>query len=74
MKGENAFRYGLIGRIEGECTANSEIEINGGIVVYEFVGPKDAEVVLLTSGGRFSQDFPGVHEVESMVWSAPGLL
>jgi 2-hydroxy-6-oxonona-2,4-dienedioate hydrolase len=43
--------------------ADSEIEINGGIVVYEFVGPEDAEVVVLTPGGRFSKDFPGVHEL-----------
>jgi 2-hydroxy-6-oxonona-2,4-dienedioate hydrolase len=38
----------------------AEIEINGGIVVYEFVGPEDGEVVVLTPGGRFSKDFPGV--------------
>ncbi|MRJ75473.1 alpha/beta fold hydrolase [Aeromicrobium sp. SMF47] len=38
----------------------AEIEINGGQVVYEFVGPEDGEVVVLTPGGRFSKDFPGV--------------
>lgn len=38
----------------------SEIEINGGNVVYEFVGPEDGEVVVLTPGGRFGKDFPGV--------------
>lgn len=38
----------------------AEIEINGGRVVYEFVGPEDGEVVVLTPGGRFSKDFPGV--------------
>lgn len=37
-----------------------EIEINGGRVVYEFVGPEDGEVVVLTPGGRFSKDYPGV--------------
>lgn len=43
--------------------ADSEIEINGGLVVYEFVGPEDGEVVVLTPGGRFSKDFGGVHEL-----------
>ena len=38
----------------------AEIEINGGYVVFEFVGPEDGEVVVLTPGGRFSKDFPGV--------------
>jgi len=33
--------------------AESEIEVNGGVVVYEFVGPDDGEVVVLTPGGRF---------------------
>jgi len=43
--------------------AEAEIEINGGIVVYEFVGPDDGEVVVVTPGGRFSKDFGGVHEL-----------
>jgi pimeloyl-ACP methyl ester carboxylesterase len=43
--------------------ADSEIEINGGIVVHEFVGPEDGEVVVVTPGGRFSKDFGGVHEL-----------
>jgi len=43
--------------------AEGEIEINGGIVVYEFVGPDDGEVVVVTPGGRFSKDFGGVHEL-----------
>ncbi len=43
--------------------AESEIEINGGIVVYEIVGPDDGEVVVLTPGGRFSKDYGGVHEL-----------
>jgi 2-hydroxy-6-oxonona-2,4-dienedioate hydrolase len=38
----------------------AEVEVNGGIVLYEFVGPEDGEVVVLTPGGRFSKDFPGV--------------
>jgi 2-hydroxy-6-oxonona-2,4-dienedioate hydrolase len=37
-----------------------EVEVNGGIVVYELVGPEDGQVVTLTPGGRFSKDFPGV--------------
>jgi 2-hydroxy-6-oxonona-2,4-dienedioate hydrolase len=43
--------------------ADAEIEINGGIVVYEFVGPEDGDVVVVTPGGRFSKDFGGVHEL-----------
>jgi len=38
----------------------AEVEVNGGVVVHEFLGPEDAEVVVLTPGGRFSKDFPGV--------------
>jgi 2-hydroxy-6-oxonona-2,4-dienedioate hydrolase len=41
----------------------AEIEVKGGIVVYEWVGPDDGDVVVLTPGGRFSKDFPGVHEL-----------
>ncbi len=43
--------------------AENEIEINGGMVVYEFVGPEDGEVVVLTPGGRFSKDMGGVPEL-----------
>src|SRR6478672_3239813 len=43
--------------------AEGEIEINGGNVVYEFVGPDDGEVVVITPGGRFSKDYGGVHEL-----------
>ena len=41
----------------------AEIEINGGNVVYEFVGPENGEVVVVTPGGRFSKDYGGVHEL-----------
>lgn len=41
----------------------AEIEVNGGIVVHEFVGPEDGDVVVLTPGGRFSKDYPGVRPV-----------
>src|ERR1700758_2555556 len=43
--------------------ADSEIDVNGGIVVYEFVGPDDGEVVVITPGGRFSKDVGGIHEL-----------
>jgi pimeloyl-ACP methyl ester carboxylesterase len=43
--------------------ADLEIEVNGGIVVYEFVGPEDGEVVVLTPGGRFGKDFGGLHQL-----------
>jgi 2-hydroxy-6-oxonona-2,4-dienedioate hydrolase len=41
----------------------AEVEVNGGRVVYEFVGPDDGEVVVLTPGGRFGKDYGGVHEL-----------
>jgi pimeloyl-ACP methyl ester carboxylesterase len=43
--------------------AEQIFEVNGGDVVYEFVGPEDAEVVVLTPGGRFSKDAGGLHEL-----------
>jgi pimeloyl-ACP methyl ester carboxylesterase len=42
---------------------DSEIEINGGIVVYELLGPEDGEVAVITPGGRFSKEFGGIHEL-----------
>jgi 2-hydroxy-6-oxonona-2,4-dienedioate hydrolase len=41
----------------------AQIEVNGGNVVYEFVGPENGEVVVLTPGGRFSKDYGGVPEL-----------
>jgi pimeloyl-ACP methyl ester carboxylesterase len=41
----------------------AEIEINGGIVHYDLLGPKDGEVIVLTPGGRFSKDYPGVRDL-----------
>ncbi|QFS92813.1 2-hydroxy-6-oxononadienedioate/2-hydroxy-6-oxononatrienedioate hydrolase [Mycobacterium sp. THAF192] len=38
---------------------NKNIEINGGNVVYEILG-KDGEFIVLTPGGRFSKDIPGL--------------
>src|SRR5256885_4202111 len=49
--------------VDGSAMPDSEIEVNGGIVVYEFVGPDDGEVVVITPGGRFSKDYGGVHEL-----------
>ncbi len=43
--------------------SEGQIEINGGNVVYEFVGPDAGEVVVITPGGRFSKDYGGVHEL-----------
>ncbi|SEP00876.1 alpha/beta fold hydrolase [Trujillonella endophytica] len=45
----------------------AEVEVNGGIVVHEFVGPEDGEVVVLTPGGRFSKDYPGVRELAEAI-------
>jgi pimeloyl-ACP methyl ester carboxylesterase len=43
--------------------AEGTIEINGGMVTYEFLGPEEGEVVVVTPGGRFSKDFGGIHEL-----------
>jgi 2-hydroxy-6-oxonona-2,4-dienedioate hydrolase len=43
--------------------SEAEMEINGGIVVYELIGPDDGEAVVITPGGRFSKDYGGVHEL-----------
>ena len=36
------------------------IEINGGDVVYEIIGDPNDELVVLTPGGRFSKEIPGL--------------
>lgn len=38
----------------------AEMEIHGGRVVYEVLGPVGGEPLVLTPGGRFSKDEPGV--------------
>lgn len=38
---------------------NKSIEINGGNVVYEILG-KEGDFIVLTPGGRFSKDIPGL--------------
>ena len=35
-------------------------EIHGGQVVYELLGPPDGQPIVLTPGGRFSKDVPGL--------------
>jgi pimeloyl-ACP methyl ester carboxylesterase len=37
------------------------VEVNGGRVVYELLGPEDGEKIVITPGGRFSKDVPGLH-------------
>lgn len=39
------------------------LQVRGGQLVYEFVGPETGEVVVLTPGGRFGKDYGGVHEL-----------
>jgi pimeloyl-ACP methyl ester carboxylesterase len=41
----------------------AEMEINGGIVAYELIGPENGEVVVITPGGRFSGHHGGVPEL-----------
>jgi pimeloyl-ACP methyl ester carboxylesterase len=36
------------------------VEINGGRVAYDLLGPEGGAPLVLTPGGRFSMDFPGV--------------
>ena len=38
----------------------SSMEIHGGEVVYELLGPADGQPIVLTPGGRFSKDVPGL--------------
>ena len=53
--------------------AEAEIEVNGGIVVYELIGPANGEVVVITPGGRFSKDHGGVHELaDALAEQFPG--
>jgi len=38
----------------------ARIEVNGGEVAYDLIGPPGGTVCVLTPGGRFSRDYPGV--------------
>jgi 2-hydroxy-6-oxonona-2,4-dienedioate hydrolase len=45
----------------GKPLAESEwVEIDGGRVAYELLGPEDGTPLALTPGGRFSKDIPGI--------------
>jgi 2-hydroxy-6-oxonona-2,4-dienedioate hydrolase len=55
-------------------------EINGGRVAYDLLGPEDGEPLVLTPGGRFSMDFPGVRplgealakgDMRVLLWDRP---
>jgi 2-hydroxy-6-oxonona-2,4-dienedioate hydrolase len=37
-----------------------QLDVNGGLVAYELIGPEDGEVCVVTPGGRFSKDYHGV--------------
>ena len=39
------------------------LDINGGRVVFDLVGPDDGLPLVLTPGGRFGMDFPGVRQL-----------
>lgn len=53
----------LIGPLEsGDGSRMPAVEISGGNVEYEFLGDRDASVVVVTPGGRFSKDVPGVRK------------
>ena len=41
----------------------AEVHVNGGKVIYEFIGPSDGKVVVLTPGWRFGKDHGGVREL-----------
>ena len=36
------------------------VEIHGGQVVYDILGPSDGDPIVITPGGRFSKDVPGL--------------
>jgi 2-hydroxy-6-oxonona-2,4-dienedioate hydrolase len=43
------------------------IEVNGGSVVYDLLGDPDAELVVLTPGGRFSKEIPGLRPLADAI-------
>ncbi len=36
------------------------VEVNGGLVAYDLIGPEDGQVCVVTPGGRFSKEYRGV--------------
>lgn len=56
------------------------IEINGGLVEYELLGPEDGQPIVLTPGGRFTKDHAGARRLADaladgglrvLVWDRP---
>lgn len=43
------------------------IEINGGNVAYEFLGPESGELIVMTPAGRFGMDLPGFRPLAEAV-------
>jgi pimeloyl-ACP methyl ester carboxylesterase len=59
---------------------SEEVEICRGRVTYELLGPKDGRPVVLTPGGRFSKDVPGLRPLAEalaaggmrvLIWDRP---
>jgi pimeloyl-ACP methyl ester carboxylesterase len=46
--------------IDLELTGGESVEVLGGRVVYELLGSPQGQLVVLTPGGRFSKDVPGL--------------
>ncbi len=36
------------------------VEVNGGLVAYDLIGPEDGQICVVTPGGRFSKEYRGV--------------
>jgi 2-hydroxy-6-oxonona-2,4-dienedioate hydrolase len=56
------------------------MEIHGGLVEYEVLGPAGGQPVVLTPGGRFSRDVPGLRPLAGalaggglrvLIWDRP---
>jgi pimeloyl-ACP methyl ester carboxylesterase len=60
--------------------APESVEIHGGRVVYELLGPESGPPIVLTPGGRFSKDVPGLRPLADalaeggmrvLIWDRP---
>lgn len=58
----------------------ASMEIHGGQVVYELLGPAGGQPIVLTPGGRFSKDIPGLRPLAQaladgglrvLIWDRP---
>ncbi len=56
------------------------VEINGGRVAYELLGPESGQPIVITPGGRFSKDVPGLRPLAEklaegglrvLIWDRP---